>query len=155
MAGTIDARLAELGITLPEAAAPAANYVPYVQSGKLLFISGQLPFAGGELVNPGTVGSDVTVEQAQEAARQVALNIIAQAKAACGGDLDKVVRCVKLGGFVACADGFTQQPQVVNGCSDTMVEVFGDKGRHARFAVGTNALPLGTCVEIDAIFEVE
>jgi enamine deaminase RidA (YjgF/YER057c/UK114 family) len=154
MAGTIDARLAELGITLPEAAAPAANYVPYVQSGKLVFISGQLPFSGGELVNPGTVGAAVTVEQAQAAARQTALNITAQVKAACGGDLDKVVRCVKLGGFVACADGFTQQPQVINGCSDLMVEVFGDKGRHARFAVGTNALPLGTCVEIDAIFEV-
>ncbi len=154
MAGTIDARLEELGITLPEAAAPAANYVPYVRSGNLLFVSGNLPFTPDGILNPGTVGGDVSVEQAQDAARQVGLNLIAQAKAACDGDLDRIVRCVKLGGFVNCVDGFTQQPQVVNGCSDLMVEVFGDKGRHARFAVGTNALPLGTCVEIDAIFEV-
>jgi len=154
MAGTIDAHLADLGITLPAAAAPAANYVPFVQSGKLVFVSGQLPFKDGAVLHAGTVGGDVTVEQAQAAARQTALNIIAQVKAACGGDLDKVVRCVKLGAFVACVDGFTQQPQVVNGCSDLMVEVFGDKGRHARFAVGTNALPLATCIEIDAVFEV-
>ncbi len=155
MTGTIEARLAELNIELPEAAAPAANYVPWVVSGNLVFIAGQVPFWNGELRYVGKVGSDLDVEEAVAAARIVGLNIIAQAKAAAGGDLDRVSRIVKLGGFVNCVDGFTQQPAVINGASDLMVEVFGDKGRHARFAVGSNALPLGVAVEIDAVVELD
>ncbi len=154
MTGEAEARLKALNITLPAAPPPAANYVPFVRSGALVFVSGQLPVVDGKLQCPGKVGRDVTVEQAKAAARTVGLNILAQARAACDGNLDRVVRCVKLGGFVACADDFAEQAEVVNGCSDLMVEVLGDKGRHARFAVGTNSLPIGTCVEIDAIFEI-
>ncbi|MEH6475725.1 MAG: RidA family protein [Sneathiella sp.] len=154
MAGTIDARLAELGITIPEAAAPAANYVPYTISGNQVFVSGQVPFVDGKLQYIGKVGVDFTTEDAAKCARICALNILAQVKAACGGDLDRVVRCVKLGGFVNCVDGFGEQPKVINGASDLMVEVLADKGRHARFAVGTNALPMNVAVEIDAIFEI-
>ncbi|MCF8467198.1 MAG: RidA family protein [Sneathiella sp.] len=154
MAGKIDTRLKELGINVPQAAAPAANYVPYVQSGNLVFISGQVPFVDGKLTYQGKVGADFTTEEGIACARVCALNIIAQVKAACGGDLDRVVRCVKLGGFVNCTDGFGEQPKVINGASDLMVEVFGDKGRHARFAVGTNALPMNVAVEIDAVFEI-
>lgn len=153
MGNQIEARLKQQGIELPNAAAPAANYVPFVQSGNLLFISGQIPFWNGDLKWIGKVGQDYTVEQGQQAARMVCLNIIAQVKAAVG-DLDRVVRCVKLGGFVNCIDGFEQQPQVINGASDLMVEVFGDGGKHARFAVGVNALPRNVAVEIDALFEV-
>lgn len=150
---TIEARLAELGITLPDAAAPAANYVPYVQSGNLVFISGQLPFKDGALIT-GKVGADVEVEVGQAAARACGLALIAQLKAACGGDLEKVVRVVKLTGFVNCPPEFEQQPAVVNGCSDLMVEVFADKGRHARAAVGAPALPFNVSVEIEGIFEI-
>ena len=135
MAGKIDARLKELGIELPAAAAPAANYVPFVQTGNLVFISGQGPMVGGKLEYQGRVGENLTLEDGVAAARLVGLNIIAQMKAACGGDLDRVVRVVKLGGFVNCTDDFTDQPKVVNGASDLMVEVFGDAGRHACFAV--------------------
>lgn len=154
MASEIDRKLNELGIEIPEAAAPAANYVPYVQTGNLVFISGQVPFVKGELKYQGKVGSEFSTETGVECARVCALNIIAQVKAACDGDLDRVVRCVKLGGFVNCTDGFGEQPKVINGASDLMVEVFGDKGRHARFAVGTNALPMNVAVEIDAVFEI-
>lgn len=154
MAGAINARLRELGIELPQASSPAANYVPYVQSGKLLFVAGQIPFWNGELKGIGTVGRDLDVAAAKAIARICALNILAQTKAACGGDLDKVARVVRLGGFVACTDDFTQQPEVVNGASDLMVEVFGDKGRHARAAVGTNALPRGVAVEVEAVLEL-
>ncbi|OUR76424.1 hypothetical protein A9Q83_14735 [Alphaproteobacteria bacterium 46_93_T64] len=154
MAGQIEARLTELGITLPEAAAPAANYVPYAISGNQVFVSGQVPFVDGKLQFQGKVGTDFSTEEAVQCARICALNILAQVKAACGGDLDRVVRCVKLGGFVNCVDGFGEQPKVINGASDLMVEVLGDKGRHARFAVGTNALPMNVAVEIDAIFEI-
>ncbi len=154
MAGQIDATLEKLGIILPEAAAPAANYIPYTVSGNLVYVSGQVPFVDGQITYQGKVGQDFTVEEAADCARVCALNILAQVKAACGGDLDRVVQCVKLGGFVNCVDGFGQQPTVINGASDLMVEVFGDKGRHARFAVGTNALPLNVAVEIDAIFEI-
>ncbi|MEL6582352.1 MAG: RidA family protein [Pseudomonadota bacterium] len=150
---TIEARLAELGITLPDAAAPAANYVPYVQSGNLVFISGQLPFKDGALIT-GKVGADVEVEVGQAAARACGLALIAQLKAACGGDLEKVVRVVKLTGFVNCPPEFEQQPAVANGCSDLMVEVFADKGRHARAAVGAPALPFNVSVEIEGIFEI-
>jgi len=154
MAGRIDKRLKELGIELPEAAAPAANYVPYVISGNLVFVAGQVTFWNGELKYKGKVGDDFTVEQGYEAARLCGLNIIAQVKAACGGDLDKVERCVRLGGFVNAAGDFHDHPKVVNGASDLMVEVFGDKGRHARAAVGAPALPLNVAVEVDAIFQI-
>ena len=154
MTGAIDARLRDLGIELPEAAAPAANYVPYVISGDLVFLAGQVTFWNGELKFIGKVGTDFSVDEGQAAARMVGLNIIAQMKAACAGDLDRVRRCVKLGGFVNCPADFTDQPKVINGASDLMVEVFGDKGRHARFAVGASVLPMNVAVEIDAIFEI-
>ncbi len=154
MAGEIEARLAELGITLPEPAVPAANYVPFVVSGDLVFIAGQIPFWNDEIRFIGVVGEDVSIDEGKQAARTCALNLLAQLKAACGGDLDRVVRCVKLGGFVASTPDFTDQPKVVNGASDLMVEVFGDKGRHARFAVGMAALPFGVAVEVDAVFEI-
>jgi len=155
MAGTIDARLKELGINLPEAAAPAANYVPYVISGNMVFVSGQITLENGELKHVGTVGDDMETEEAYLAARLCGLNLIAQIKAACNGDLDRVRRVVKLGGFVNCTPDFTDQPKVINGASDLMVEVFGDKGKHARAAVGAPTLPLGVSVEIDGIFEIE
>ena len=155
MTGEVDARLAEAGIELPDAPAPAANYVPYVISGNQVFVSGQVPFVGGERQFIGKVGQDFSLEKAQEAARVVALNIIAQVRAACDGDLDRVVRCVKLGGFVNSTPDFLNHPQVINGASDVMVEVFGDKGRHARFAVGAASLPFGIVVEIDAVFEID
>ncbi len=154
MAGLIDTRLADLGITLTQAAAPAANYVPYTITGNLVFISGQVPFVDGKLEYQGKVGQDFTTEDAIACARICALNILAQLKTACGGDLDKVSKCIKLGGFVNCVDGYGEQPKVINGASDLMVDVFGEKGRHARFAVGTNALPMNVAVEIDAVFEI-
>lgn len=151
---SIEARLTELGITLPEAAKPVASYVSYVQSGNTLTISGQLSNdANGGI--KGTVGVDVTPEQAQAAARLCGLNLIAQIKAALGGDLDRVVRIVKLGGFVQAGPEFTAIPAVINGTSDLMVEVFGDAGKHARSAVGVYKLPLGFAVEVDAIVEVK
>ena len=151
---TIEARIAELGLTLPEPAKPVASYVSYVRSGNQVTISGQLSNdANGGI--KGTVGVDVTPEQALEAARLCGLNLIAQIKAACDGDLDRVVRIVKLGGFVQAGPDFTAIPAVINGCSDLMVEVFGDKGRHARAAVSAAALPRGVAVEIEAIFQIE
>ena len=145
-------RLAELSIILPSAAAPAANYVPFVQSGKLLFISGQLPFDDGQLLNNGRLGETLGTEQGYLAARQCAVNIIAQIKAA--GALDKVKRIVRLGGFVNSTPDFTDQPQVVNGASDLFVAVFGDAGRHSRAAVGVAALPRGASVEVEAVVEL-
>ena len=154
MAGTIDARLNELGITLPDAPAPAANYVPFVQSGKLIFVSGQISQGEGGLIK-GKLGADMDVPAGAEAARRCGLSLIAQAKAALGGDLDRIARVVKLTGFVNSTPDFTDQPKVINGCSDLMVEVFGEAGRHARAAVSAPALPLGVAVEIEAIFEVK
>jgi len=154
MAGTVEGRLRELGIEVPTPAAPAANYIPYVRTGNLVFVSGQIPLVNGKVEGVGKVGLDLTTEQAKAIARICAVNLIAQAKAACGGDLEKVVRVVKLGGFVNCVDGYAEQPEVVNGASDLMVAAFEEKGRHARFAVGTNALPRGVAVEVEAIFEV-
>tara|TARA_R110002110_G_scaffold34827_1_gene118078 strand:+ start:39 stop:497 length:459 start_codon:yes stop_codon:yes gene_type:complete len=150
---SIDARLKELGITLPDAPKPVANYVPAVRSGNLVFVSGQVSAAGGESVK-GKLGEDVSLEDGQKAARLCALAIMAQVNAIVGS-LDKVKRIVKLGGFVACAPEFDQHPAVINGASDLMVEVFGDKGKHARFAVGVPSLPLGFAVEVDAVVEVE
>ncbi|VXA91018.1 RidA family protein [Brevundimonas sp. G8] len=150
---SIEARIAELGLTLPEPAKPVASYVSYVRSGNQVTISGQLSNdASGGI--KGTVGVDVTPEQAMEAARLCGLNLIAQIKAACDGDLDRVVRIVKLGGFVQAGPDFVAIPAVINGCSDMMVEVFGDAGKHARSAVGVYKLPLGFAVEIDAIVEI-
>lgn len=153
MAGKIDAHLADLGISLPTATAPVANYVPYVISGNLVHISGQITMENGELKFVGKLGADYDVETGQKAARLCALNLVAQLKAAIG-NLDKVSRVVKLNAFVNSAPDFTDQPKVVNGASDTMVEIFGDAGKHARSAVGVAALPLGVAVEIDGIFEV-
>lgn len=154
MAGKIDARLKQLGITLPAAAAPVANYVPFVKTGHLVFVAGQIPLLNGAVHYHGVVGLDVAVEEAVNAARLCALNLLAQAKAACDGDLDRVVRVVKLTGFVAANAHFTDHPKVINGASDLMVEVFGDAGRHARVAVGAPSLPRGAPVEVDAIFEI-
>lgn len=154
MTGRIDARLTELNVSLPAASAPAANYVPVVIAGNLAFVSGQVPVLQGEFKYLGKVGVDLTIEQGQRAARLCALNVIAHLKNALGGDLDRVRRCVKVGGFVNCEAGFGDQPKVINGASDLFVQVFGDAGRHARFAVGTNALPFNVAVEVDAVFEV-
>ena len=154
MAGKIDARLKEKGIALPVNSMPQANYVPWVVSGKLVFISGQVPWDNGKIAFTGKVGADVDLPTAQNAARFCALNIVAQLRDACGGDLDRVVRCVKVGGFVNCVDGYGNQPEVVNGASDLLVEIFGDAGRHARFAVGANALPRNVPVEVEAVFEI-
>jgi enamine deaminase RidA (YjgF/YER057c/UK114 family) len=151
---SIEARLTELGITLPEAAKPVASYVSYVRSGNTLTISGQLSNdANGGI--KGTVGVDVSPEEAQAAARLCGLNLIAQIKAALDGDLDRVVRIVKLGGFVQAGPDFIAIPAVINGTSDLMVEVFGEAGKHARSAVGVYKLPLGFAVEVDAIVEVK
>jgi enamine deaminase RidA (YjgF/YER057c/UK114 family) len=153
MSGRIEARLKELGITLPKPAAPVASYLPTVASGNLVFVSGQLPFENGELRHKGIVGAGVTVADAAKAARLCALNLIAQLEAAVE-DLDMIARVVKLTGYVASTPEFTDQSKVVNGASDLMVEIFGDPGRHTRVAVGMAALPMGASVEVDGIFEV-
>lgn len=153
--GEIDKRLAALGIAIPAPAAPVANYVGWVRTGNLVFTAGQVPVKDGEFPYRGKVGADVTVEAAQAAARLCAINIIAQIKAALGGDLDRVRRVVKLVGFVNGTAEFADHPKVVNGASDLMVEVFGDRGKHARSAVGSGSLPLNVAVEIEAVFEVE
>ncbi|HXD31255.1 MAG TPA: RidA family protein [Pyrinomonadaceae bacterium] len=147
--------LANLGLTIPEPSIPVANYVPYVISGKLVYISGQIPMQAGQLSYVGKLGREFSIEQGQEAARVCALNILGLIRHACDGDLGRVVRCVRLGAFVNGTDEFTDQPQVVNGASDLMVAVFGERGRHARAAVGVNSLPRGVAVEVDAIFEIE
>lgn len=154
MSDTIDGRLAALGISLPEAAAPAANYVPYVISGNLLFLSGQLPIEGGKVAVIGLVGGDVALTDAQRAAELCAINILAQAKAALSGDLSRITRVVKLNGFVASAPGFVEQHLVINGASNLIANVLGDAGKHARAAVGVAQLPLNAAVEIDAILEI-
>ncbi|MEY3943493.1 MAG: hypothetical protein RLZZ133_1183 [Pseudomonadota bacterium] len=146
-------RLKDLGIVLPKPVQPLANYVPYRWSGSLLFISGQIPLQNDSLPYLGKVGVDLSIEQGQAAARLCAINILAQVNAALNGNLDLVDACLKLGGFVNCAPDFSAQPTVINGASDLMVDVFGDKGRHARAAVGSNALPRNVAVEIDAIFQ--
>lgn len=149
---TITARLEELGITLPSAAAPVASYVPVVVTGNIAHVSGQLPFVDGELVT-GRLGEDVSLEQGQAAARACGLMILAQLQNA-GISLERVSRIVKLGGFVNSTADYTDQPKVVNGASDLMFDVFGDAGRHARAAVGVPALPLGAAVEVDAVIEL-
>jgi enamine deaminase RidA (YjgF/YER057c/UK114 family) len=154
MAGTVDKKLQDLGIVLPTPAAPIANYVACVRTGQQLVVSGQLCFGdGGTLVAKGQLGGGVSAEDGRKAARACAVNLLAQVKAAIG-DLDKVVRVVRLGGFINSAPGFTDGPKVMNGASDLMVEVFGDKGRHARSTVGVSALPADAAVEVEGLFEV-
>lgn len=154
MTGRIEARLAELGHHVPTAPKPAANYVPWVRTGNLVYIAGQVPMRDGAFRWVGKVGQDWTIEQGQEAAREVALNMLSQLKAALDGDLDRVVRAVKLNGFVNCTLDFIHQPHVINGASNLMIDVFGEAGRHARSAVGVAQLPFGVAVEIDGVFEV-
>lgn len=151
---SVEERLKEQGLILPQPAAPAANYVPFTVHNGLVYVSGQLPMGPDGLAYKGKVGADVSMEDAVKAAELCALNLIAQVKAACGGDLGRVERVLRLGGFVNCTDDFGQQPAVINGASNLMVTAFGDKGRHARAAVGTNALPFNASVEIDAIFAI-
>lgn len=152
----IETRLKEMGLILPEPMAPVANYVPYVISGNQVFISGQISKVGDEIVQ-GRLGEDLSVEDGQQAARLSGLNIIAQLKAACDGDLSRVRRIVKLGGFVQATPDATGPaiPQIINGCSDLMVALFGDAGRHARFAVSAPSLPLDVAVEIDCVAEID
>lgn len=153
MSATPESRLAELGLTLPDAPAPAANYVPFVVAGGLLFVSGQIS-QGADGPIRGQLGGGLDVAAGRDAARTCALALIAQVRAACGGDLGRLRRVVKLTGFVNAAPGFTEHPAVINGASDLMVEVFGDAGRHARAAVGTSSLPLGVAVEVEGVFEI-
>ncbi|MBZ9738608.1 MULTISPECIES: RidA family protein [unclassified Mesorhizobium] len=154
MSETIEKRLSDLGVTLPVAAAPAANYVPYCRSGNLLFTAGQLPLRDGKLQASGLLGRDVDTATGKDAAKYCAINILAQAKAALG-DLEKIRRLVKITVFVASAPDFVEQHLVANGASDFLVAVLGEGGKHARSAVGTASLPLNAAVEIEAIFEVE
>lgn len=155
MAGRIEARLAELGIELPQAAAPAANYVPFASSGALVFVAGQLPMADGKLAWRGQLGRELAAEDGYRAARLCGLNVIAQLKAACEGDLDRVRRILRLGGFVNASGDFHDHPQAIDGASDLMVEVFGQCGRHARAAVGCSSLPFGAATEVEAIAEID
>ena len=154
MSGKIEARLAEPGITLPVPAVPVANYVPYAVTGNLVYTSGQVPVADGAVVWKGKVGGERSIEDGAAAARLCALNCIAQLKAACGGDLDRVKRIVKVVIFVSSAAGFNGQPQVGNGASDVLVDIFGDAGKHARSAVGVNELPLDVTTEVEIVAEI-
>ena len=154
MAGRIDAHLKQKGIELPNASAPAANYVPFVRVGNLVYVSGQVSQWNGERKFLGKLGAEFGVPEGQQAARLCALNLIAHLRAALDGDLDRVVRCVRIAGFVNSMPEFTAQSQVLNGASDLFVEIFGDAGRHARMAVGVAALPYDVAVEVEAVFEV-
>ncbi|MGI9418000.1 MAG: RidA family protein [Geminicoccaceae bacterium] len=154
MESALEQKLARMGHALPNAAAPAANYVPFTISGKLILVSGQLPMKDGQVVFKGRLGDGVEVEEGQAAAALCALNLLAQAKNACDGDLSRLARCLKLGGFVATTPDFTDHPKVVNGASDLIAEAMGEAGQHARFAVGAASLPLGASVEVEAIFEL-
>ena len=151
----IETRLQQLGLTLPSAAPPAANYVPYTVSGNTVYIAGQIPFLNGVKGHTGRLGETMSIEDGKLAAQACALNILAQILAAVGGDETRIKRCLKLGGFVNCTPDFDQMPAVINGASDLLVHVLGDAGKHARFAVGAPSLPLGVAVEIDAVFEIK
>jgi len=150
----VDDRLKELGIELPAPPAPVASYVPFVMAGNLVFISGQVTMAADGLRHVGIVGKDLTLEEGRAAARLCAINIVAQLKAAVAGNFERVKRCVKLTIFVNAAPGFAQHPEVANGASDVIVEIFGDAGRHARAAVGAGSLPRNVAAEVEAIFEI-
>jgi enamine deaminase RidA (YjgF/YER057c/UK114 family) len=154
MMGRIDERLAQLAIQLPTPAAPAGAYVPFVSATGLVFIAGQIPVWNGEVRFRGRLGEGMSLDDGKAAARLCALNLLAQVRAACEGDLDRVRRVIRLGGFVNCDASFTDQAQVLNGASELMVEVFGDAGRHARFAVGAPSLPLGVAVEVEGVFHI-
>ncbi len=154
MSSAIDQRLAELGLTLPDAPAPAANYVPWVRAGNLVHVSGQISQGPGGMIR-GKLGADMSIEDGAAAARACALSLLAQVRSACGGDLGRLVRVVKLTGFVNSTPDFLDQPKVINGASDTLVAILGDRGRHARSAVSAASLPFGVAVEIEGIFEVE
>ncbi|MFT6106470.1 MAG: enamine deaminase RidA (YjgF/YER057c/UK114 family) [Rickettsiales bacterium] len=147
-------KLEKLGIALPKPIVPIANYVPFVKTGNQVFISGQVPIQDGEVKFVGKLGKNISIEDGQKAARICAINILTNLNLACDGDLERVVRCVKLGIFVNSDPEFTDQPIVANGASDLMVEVFGEKGKHSRFAMGASSLPRGVAVEVDAIFEI-
>lgn len=149
----IEEKLNNLNIVLPSAPIPAANYIPYVITNNLVFIAGQVPFENGEIKQTGKVGDNIDINTAKKIARICGLNVISVLKDALNGDLSRVTKCVKLGIFVSSTNDFHNQPEVANGASDLMVEIFGDKGKHARFAVGTNSLPRNVPVEVDAIFE--
>jgi enamine deaminase RidA (YjgF/YER057c/UK114 family) len=151
----IEARLKELGVTLPQPPKPVASYVPFTISGHQVFISGQVPIADGALKYVGKLGVDIPLEAGQAAAQLCAINVLAVLKMACDGDLDQVVQCLKLNVFVNAAPDYTQQPEVANGASDLIAAVFGDAGKHARAAVGVGSLPRGVAVEVDAIFEIK
>jgi len=155
MAGTVAARLAELGISVPQAPAPVANYIGYNQVGKIVVVSGQIPLVDGKIAVTGKVGAGVSVEQAQQAARICFVNLLAQLMAATGGNLDRVKRVVRLGGFIAGPPEFTGHAQVMNGASDMAVAVFGEKGRHARTTIGVPSLPGDAAVEVEGMFELE
>jgi enamine deaminase RidA (YjgF/YER057c/UK114 family) len=155
MSGQIEAKLAELGITLPRPMAPIANYVPYVVTGRLAIVSGQVPAIDGRIAITGKLGWGVSPEQGREAARLCFINVLVHLKAACGGDLDRVRRVVRLGGFIACSSDFTQQAQVMNGASDLAVAVFGENGRHARTTIGVPSLPADAAVEVEGLFEID
>ncbi len=154
MAGEIEARLKALDLVLPEVAAPVADYVSYLHLNGQLFIAGQLPLKDGKIAFAGTLGDGVDIPQGQEAAGLCALNILSQAKTALG-DLDRIVQCLRLNGYVNSAPGFVDHPKVINGASELIVKVLGNKGKHTRIAVGCASLPLGAAVEIDAIFAVD
>lgn len=149
------ANMKKMGLELPPSVLPAANYVPYTVSGNMVFVSGQLPMKDGKPQFIGKVGKEYSIEQGQECARMCGLNILAHVQAACGGNLDRVKKVVRLGVFVNSTESFTDQPKVANGVSDMMVELFGEKGKHARFAVGVSQLPFGVAVEVDGTFEIE
>lgn len=149
-----EAALTQLGLAIPELTPSVGSYVPYVISGKQVWLSGQIPMQAGQVRFIGQLGQEFTVEQGQEAARICVLNLLAQLRQACDGDLDRVVRCIRLGGFVNCTAEFTDQPAVINGASNLIISVFGDRGRHARTAIGVQALPRGVAVEVDAVFEI-
>jgi len=151
----IEARLKELGVTLPQPPKPVASYVPFTISGHQVFISGQVPIADGALKYVGKLGVDIPLEAGQAAAQLCAINVLAVLKMACDDDLDRVVQCLKLNVFVNAAPDYTQQPEVANGASDLIAAVFGDAGKHARAAVGVGSLPRGVAVEVDAIFEIK
>lgn len=152
--GQIDKRLAELGVTLPPVAKPVANYVGWVKTGNLVFTAGQVTLSEGKIIYQGKVGKEISLDDANKAARLCAINILSQLKDACGGDLDRVVRIVKLVGFVNAVPEFTDHPKVINGASDFLVEVFGDRGKHARSAVGSGSLPFNVGVEVEAVAEI-